>query len=257
MAFKARSIIVWLGLAAPFAAMAQFSVVSQTASASVGSNASDGVNTNAVSEPRDLGSINLHVQTRADAAAGGDAAASTIAEAGRVGIGASAGGWASSQLVCTGAFDGCFYPSGWGQGQVTQYFDVTQLTDATVSLSRRYISPDPAQLKGYRAGGFGFPIFFEKQLSSGDWVGMDSPLQTSVLTNTLMATDVTGLLHLDPGHYRLQASIAGSMSTTQGFTGGSGSLTITAVPEPASLSMMALGVLGLGALARRRGHGAC
>lgn len=255
-AFNARSVIVWLGFIAPVAAHAQFSIVSQNASVSAGATLSERVSQ--VSTPGDLSSLALHVQSTDPAGvAGGSAGASTIAESGRVGISAGSGGWSSSTFYCPNGNDGfCGYPSGSGSAQVSQYFDVLRPADVSVLLENSYVLQNNDYYRytdHYQAGSLWFPLGFQK-LSEGNWVAMDSPAALTVLQSSPIKTQVSGQLHLDEGHYRLQSNMSGSVGIT-GFNGGGTSITITAaVPEPASLSMMALGVLALGAVARRHGR---
>ncbi len=231
----------------PALAQAQFVVTAQ--SGAVSASSSSGASAQQVSVPGDLTNLTLSVSSGVQASSVGGAASRTTLESGRVGlyagVSAMVNGAASGGNGVSGGYSGGTYYGGSSGGfipgsasakaTVSINFDVTQSIDVQMSVTDLY---RPSNIKNY------FPTFssalnFEQQDGSGSWV--------SVINRDALGT----VAHLDAGHYRLNADFTYNITGTSGLAGGGASVLITAVPEPTTWSLMALGMMGLGLATRR------
>lgn len=232
----ARSIAAVVLVLPCMAVHAQFSVVSQ--SGAVSAWATGGVSQSQSSVPGDLTSFKLSVASGDQARSFASAGSSTVVEAGRVAI--SAGTGATVYPSAIGAGDngygyGPIYESANAAASVMLTFDVAQSTDVLMAVVDYY---RPERIQGYEPG-FSSSLSLSRLDASGQWVMHESRNNLDTLT------------HLDAGRYRLNAAFSYDLGRPSGLAGGGASVSITAVPEPATWGMFGLGLLGV-SLARRR-----
>lgn len=241
----------------PMAAQAQFTLVSQQAQ--VEAHAYTDPSVSATSPIGATTSQSLFVEAGNWDMALANASAQTWAESGKVGVEAFVGGsgfnstfsWScGSYYECQNASE--YAPRVGSSASASLYFDVSASTDASVRVHSAYRTSGP-----YVAGGFSFPLQFQRQDASGAWTSVGAPTDVSVLSGNVIDTTVVGMLHLDAGRYRMLADFSNEMvfnmysTMPSPVSFGGASIAITAVPEPAAWAFMGLGLVGLGLVSRK------
>lgn len=247
-AHHARAILAALALSMPLIAAAQFSVVSQTGSGSARVNEDALVLNNASTTSLDSHSWSASAGTKDHSTASGGGR--TFIEPGMVGISAGAGAtavpynyyynicangnYSSSYGSCNGGAAMPGFASGAGAVKLT--FDVTTGTDVLVTGTDLY--------RGASHGGFSSSLSLSRVDANDSLIAVAA------------RPDIYNITHLDAGRYVLSADFSYYLTSPSGLAGGGASVNITAVPEPGSVSMLTLGMLGLAAVVRRRRAGA-
>lgn len=206
------------------AAHAQFSVVSQ--SGSVFASATGGINQSQTSVPGDFASFKLGVETGDPKRSFSSASSGTVIEAGKVGISAGTGATVYPYPIGFGPA----YESAYAAASVTLTFDVLKSTDVMLDVIDYY---RPDRLAGY-VQGFSSDLKLSKQDTNGKWVMHVGREALGILT------------HLDEGRYQLSTAFSYRLDRPSDLAGGGASVSITAVPEPATYALMGLGLLGVG-----------